>query len=130
MGKAKECIQFQSSNNAINLAPGKIGTTLGVEKYVCNGMIVRKPGQSYAAAKAAGQIVESMSITGKTCTVPGTGFSGTLTFDHVGGVDPAESPIVFTPQKRGNRLRVRYTVWYPNPGDGSNYQTKKFSETS
>jgi len=118
------------STTTINLAPGKIGTTLGVEKYVCNGMIVRKPGQSYAAAKSAGQIVENMSITGKTCTVPGTGFSGTLTFDHVGGVDPAESPIVFTPQKRGNRLRVRFTVWYPNPGDGSNYQTKMFSETS
>ena len=118
------------STTTINLAPGKIGTTLGVEKYVCNGMIVIKPGQDYAAAKSAGQIVENMSITGKTCTVPGTGFSGTLTFDHVGGVDPAESPIEFTPQKRGNRLRVRYTVWYPNPGDGSNYQTKKFSETS
>ena len=129
------------STTTINLAPGKIGTTLGVEKYVCNGMIVRKPGQTYASAKNAGQIVENMDIIAKTCTVPVTGFSGTLTFDHVGGLDPAESPIVFTPQKRGNRLRVRYTVWYPTITDdaagfgsgnptGANYQIKKFSETS
>jgi len=109
------------------------------EKYVCVGMVARKPGQSYNAALAAGQVVKSVDIIGKTCTVPVSGYSGTVTFDHSGGVDIVGSPIRFTPQKRGGRVRVRYTVWYPTITNdaagfgtgtptGANYVNKRFAE--
>lgn len=114
------------TNTTVNLTNGSPSG----EKYVSSGMIARTSGQTYAQAKQAGQIVESVDMENKTCLIPGVITGTALTFDHVGGVDMVETPIVFTPQKRGNRLRVRYTVWYPDPGNGANYQNKRFAESS
>ena len=44
------------------------------------------------------------------------------------GQNEVTTPIKFTAQKRGNRVRVRYTLWYPDPGNGTAYREKGFRE--
>ena len=97
-------------------------------KYICSGMKFTHNSTTYEIA--------SVNTTAKTATVQtnaaaptGTG-SGTQTFVWDAGQDEIESPIKFTAQKRGNRVRVRYTLWYPDPGDGSAYREKTFREVN
>jgi hypothetical protein len=78
----------------------------------------------------ATKVVDTIDLVGESCVVTGVVTGTTATFSFTIGETLVETPIVFTPQKRGNRLKVRYTVWYPDPGNGSNYRTKRFGETS
>ena len=103
------------------------------EKYVCTEMIAYTGSynaSNYTTAKNANQKVESVNMANKSCVIDGVLTGTSLTFDHVGGKDMVESPVYFTPQKRGNKIKVRYTVWYPDPGNNSNYETKHFGEAS
>ena len=54
----------------------------------------------------------------------------TQTFKFKPGQDEVTTPIKFTAQKRGNRLRVRYTLWYPDTGNGTAYRDKGFREVN
>jgi len=54
--------------------------------------------------------------------------NGNISLSFELGADEVQSPILFTSQKRGSRVRVRYTHWYPDPGNGSAYREKTFRE--
>jgi hypothetical protein len=56
--------------------------------------------------------------------------NGNISLSFELGADEVQSPILFTSQKRGSRVRVRYTHWYPDPGNGSAYREKTFRETN
>ena len=109
------------TNTTIDLSSATAASVAIGAKYVSKGMTMNGD---------VNKIVESIDLVNETCVVTGVTTGTTATFSFTIGETLIETPIVFTPQKRGNRLKVRYTVWYPDPGNGSNYRTKRFGETS
>lgn len=93
-------------------------------KYICSGMSFTISGSTYEIA--------TVDTTSKTATVQtsNTISGGTQTFSWVAGQEEIGTPIKFTAQKKGGRVRVRYTLWYPDPGNGSAYREKTFRETN
>ena len=91
-------------------------------KYICAGM----------KFDSGAHEIASVDTVAKTATVQSSSaINGTSkTFTWEAGTDEIETPIKFTAQKRGNRVRVRYTLWYPDPGNGSAYREKTFRETN
>jgi len=109
------------TNTTIDLSSATAGGVAIGATYVSKGMII---------GGDATKVVDTIDLVGESCVVTGVVTGTTATFSFTIGETLVETPIVFTPQKRGNRLKVRYTVWYPDPGNGSNYRTKRFGETS
>ena len=93
-------------------------------KYICSGMSFTSSGSTYEIA--------TVDTIAKTATVQtsNTISGGTQTFTWTAGQDEVGTPISFTAQKRGSRVRVRYTLWYPDPGNGTAYREKAFRETN
>ena len=91
---------------------------------ICAGMYFTSSGSPYEIA-TVDPISETATV--QTSNV----ISGTSqTFTWTPGQDEVETPIKFTAQKRGSRVRVRYTLWYPDPGNGTAYREKGFRETN
>jgi hypothetical protein len=89
---------------------------------ICAGMYFTSSGSPYEIA--------TVDPTTETATVQTSNtISGTSqTFTWTPGQDEVTTPIKFTAQKKGNRVRVRYTLWYPDPGNGTAYREKGFRE--
>ena len=109
------------TNTTINLASGVSGGVAIKATYVCKEMLVNGN---------ASYVVQSVDTVNKTCVVSGVITGTSATFSFTLGQTIIETPIVFTPQKLGNRLKVRYTLWYPDPGNNTNYRTKRFGEAT
>lgn len=95
-----------------------------ITNYICGGMKFTSGGTEYT--------IESVDQTAKTAIVQ---TSDTITgssqlFNWTAGEEEISTSVKFTGQKRGGRLRVRYTLWYPDPGNGSAYREKAFRETN
>lgn len=91
---------------------------------LCAGMTFESSGSPYEIA--------TVDPVAETATVQTSqAISGlTQTFKFTPGQDEVTTPIKFTAQKRGNRLRVRYTLWYPDTGNGTAYRDKGFREVN
>ena len=89
---------------------------------ICAGMDFTSSGTPYEIA-TVNPVTETATVQTSN-TISGT----SQTFTWTPGQDEVTTPIKFTAQKRGNRVRVRYTLWYPDPGDGSAYREKGFRE--
>ena len=96
------------------------------KKSVCEGMSFVSNSTTYQIASVDPE-AETMTVQ-TSSAISGNPATQTLKFKP--GEDEVTSPIKFTAQKRGNRLRVRYTLWYPDPGNGSAYREKTFRETN
>jgi len=94
-----------------------------IRNYICTGM---KFGSS------SEYTVVGVNQAGKTATVESSSaISGTThTFTFALGQDEVSTPVNFTSQKAGNRVRVRYTLWYPKINNGSAYRQKTFREVT
>ena len=88
---------------------------------ICAGMTFESSG-SYEIA-TVDPVAETATVQTQA-TINGL----TQTFKFKPGQDEVTTPIKFTAQKRGNRLRVRYTLWYPDTGSGTAYRDKGFRE--
>lgn len=91
---------------------------------ICAGMYFTSSGSPYEIA-TVDPVTETATVQTSN-TISGT----SQTFTWTPGQDEVETPIKFTAQKRGSRVRVRYTLWYPDPGNGSAYREKGFRETN
>ena len=95
-----------------------------IDNYLCGGMYFTSSGNDYEIA-TVDQVSKTATVQTSN-TISGT----TQTFSWVIGEDEITTNISFTPQKTGNRVRVRYTLWFPDPGNGSAYREKGFRETN
>ena len=89
---------------------------------ICAGMDFTSSGTPYEIA-TVDPVTETATVQTSN-TISGT----SQTFTWTPGQDEVTTPIKFTAQKRGNRVRVRYTLWYPDPGNGTAYREKGFRE--
>ena len=94
-----------------------------IRNYICTGMKFGSSSQ---------YTVVGVNQAGKTATVESSSaISGTThTFTFALGQDEVSTPVNFTNQKAGNRVRVRYTLWYPKINNGSAYRQKTFREVT
>jgi len=97
-------------------------------KHICKGMKVEIGGTDYE--------VNAVEEQAGTCTVLANITAGgpqSLTFTWSLSDDLIRTgEILFTEPRTGSRIRVRYTVWWPNPEDiglaaNSTYRTKRFA---
>jgi hypothetical protein len=92
--------------------------------YICQGMKFVHSSVTYEIASVDAN--NKTAVIETSTTITGT----TKTFTWSLGEDEIRSDIKFTAQKKGSRVRVRFTTWYPDPGDGSAYRDKRFFETN
>jgi hypothetical protein len=119
------------SNDGTNttiLLGNTVATRLAQVRYICRNMKVSISGTSY--------LVTGVNEQDGSCTVVGalTGATATsLTFTWSLSDDLIRTgSIIITAPRSGSRVRVRYTVWWPNPANigltaNSTYRTKRFA---
>ena len=96
-----------------------------ITTYICTAMKFTHSGVEYEVA--------SVDTDNQTATIETSNDLTSVTsatFGWILGETEVGTPVVFTPQKNGSRLRVRYTHWYPDPGNGTAYRDKTFRETN
>jgi len=103
-------------------------TRLAQVRYICRNMKVSISGTSYLVTgvnEQAGSCTIVGALTGTTAT--SLTFTWSLSDDLI-----RTGSIAITPTRSGGRVRVRYTVWWPNPANigltaNSTYRTKRFA---